>query len=49
MVEKPSAAAAGSEPLQAAAAGSVDELPALFVGHCSADYELPFHWSVTIN
>lgn len=49
MVEKPSAAAAGSEPLKAAAAGSVVELSALFVGHCSADYELPFHWSVTIN
>lgn len=49
MVEKLTAAAAGSEPLKAAAAGSMNQLPDLFVGHCSADHELPFHWSVTIN
>jgi len=37
------------EKLSAAAAGREHELSALFVGHCSRDYELPFYWRVTIN
>lgn len=49
MVEKQSAAAAGGESLRAAATGSVNQRPALFVGHCVPDYELPFHCSGAIN
>lgn len=47
MVGKLSGVAAGSEPLKAAC--SVNKRTALFVGHCSADYDLSFHWGVTIK
>lgn len=44
MVEKLSAAAAGG-----GGCWQRERLPALFVGHCSPDYEPPFHSSVTFN